>query len=71
MPALPWWFLAVFVIGANFVLWGAVGVIRLADSRKGRMARRAVFALGVDVAIWGMTCAMRLAQSRAARVARR
>ena len=71
MPALPWWFLAVFVIGANFVLWGAVGVIRLAESRKGRMARRAVFALGVNVAIWGMTCAMRLAQSRAVRVARR
>jgi poly-beta-1,6-N-acetyl-D-glucosamine synthase len=71
MPALPWWFLAVFVVGANFAIWGAVGVIRLAESRKGRMARRAVFALGVDFAIWGMTCAIRLNKSRAVRLARR
>ncbi len=71
MPALPWWFLAAFALGVNFALWGTIGMIRLADSRKARMARRAVFALGVDAAIWGMTAAIRLAQSRTARLARR
>jgi len=70
MPPLPWWFLAVFVVGANFAVWGAVGVIRLAESRKGRMARRAVLALGVNFAIWGMTCAIRLAGSRTVLLAR-
>ena len=71
MPALPWWFLAMFALGVNFAIWGTIGVIRLADSHKARMARRAVFALGVDVAIWGMTAAIRLAESRTARLARR
>jgi poly-beta-1,6-N-acetyl-D-glucosamine synthase len=44
MPVLPWWFLAVFVLGVNFVIWGTVGAIRLIDSRARRMAggRRAV-----------------------------
>jgi biofilm PGA synthesis N-glycosyltransferase PgaC len=71
MPPLPWWFLAVFVVGANFAVWGAVGVIRLTESRKGRMARRAVLALGVNFAIWGMTCTIRLAKSRTLLLARR
>ena len=38
---MPWWVLAVFVLGANFALWGAVGLVRLAESvaahrRRGR-----------------------------------
>jgi poly-beta-1,6-N-acetyl-D-glucosamine synthase len=40
MPVLPWWFLAVFVLGVNFIIWGTVGVIRLTESRTGRLARR-------------------------------
>jgi poly-beta-1,6-N-acetyl-D-glucosamine synthase len=40
MPSLPWWFLAVFVLGVNFVIWGAVGAIRLTESRAGRLGRR-------------------------------
>ncbi len=40
MPALPWWFLAVFVLGINFVIWGTVGAIRLAESRTAPLSRR-------------------------------
>ena len=29
---MPWWVLAVFVLGANFALWGSVGLVRLAES---------------------------------------
>ncbi len=29
---MPWWALAVLMLGANFALWGAVGLIRLAES---------------------------------------
>jgi poly-beta-1,6-N-acetyl-D-glucosamine synthase len=71
MPALPWWFLAMFALGVNFAIWGTIGVIRLAESRKARVARRAVFALGLDVAIWGMTAAIRLGESRTAALTRR
>jgi biofilm PGA synthesis N-glycosyltransferase PgaC len=39
MPVLPWWFLAVFVLGVNFVIWGSVGAIRLTESRAGRLSR--------------------------------
>jgi poly-beta-1,6-N-acetyl-D-glucosamine synthase len=39
MPALPWWFLALFVLGVNFVIWGSVGAIRLTESRAARLAR--------------------------------
>ena len=38
MPVLPWWFLAVFVLGVNFVIWGSVGAIRLTESRAGRLS---------------------------------
>jgi len=30
MPLVPWWFLALFVLGVNFAIWGTIGVIRLA-----------------------------------------
>jgi poly-beta-1,6-N-acetyl-D-glucosamine synthase len=40
MPALPWWFLALFVLGVNFALWGIVGVIRLAENRRARRSRQ-------------------------------
>src|ERR1039458_3166673 len=33
---MPWWVLAVFVLGANFALWGSVGLIRLGESVAGR-----------------------------------
>jgi poly-beta-1,6-N-acetyl-D-glucosamine synthase len=33
---MPWWVLAVFVLGANFALWGTVGLIRLAESLAAR-----------------------------------
>ena len=33
---MPWWVLAVFVLGANFALWGFVGLVRLAESVAGR-----------------------------------
>ena len=39
MPALPWWFLAVFVLGVNFAIWGTVGAIRLMESRAFARAR--------------------------------
>ena len=29
---MPWWVLLIFVLGANFALWGTVGLIRLAES---------------------------------------
>ena len=29
---VPWWLLAVLVFGANFALWGAVGLLRLVDA---------------------------------------
>ncbi len=42
MPSLPWWFLAVFVLGINFAIWGTVGVIRLMEARSAaRNSRRA------------------------------
>ncbi len=40
MPGLPWWFLAMFVLGVNFAIWGTVGVIRLAEARTARLSRR-------------------------------
>jgi biofilm PGA synthesis N-glycosyltransferase PgaC len=45
MPLVPWWFLAMFVLGVNFAIWGTIGVIRLAETRTGRLARRRVATL--------------------------
>ena len=43
---IPWWVLAVLVVGANFTLWGSVGALRLVEGlvrRAGeRVPRRAV-----------------------------
>ena len=36
---MPWWVLAVFVLGANFALWGSVGLVRLAESVAARRRR--------------------------------
>ncbi|HEX3389710.1 MAG TPA: glycosyltransferase family 2 protein, partial [Streptosporangiaceae bacterium] len=36
---MPWWVLAVFVLGANFALWGSVGLVRLAGSLAARRRR--------------------------------
>lgn len=38
---MPWWVLLIFVLGANFALWGTVGLIRLAESLAGRTTRLA------------------------------
>lgn len=38
---MPWWMLAVFVLGANFALWGSVGLVRLAESVAARRTGRA------------------------------
>jgi poly-beta-1,6-N-acetyl-D-glucosamine synthase len=40
MPVLPWWSLAVFVLGVNFAIWGTVGGIRLIESLARRLFRR-------------------------------
>ncbi|MDR7300169.1 glycosyltransferase family 2 protein [Haloactinomyces albus] len=47
---IPWWMLAVFVFGANFTLWGTIGLLRLLDgptTRRGgiRFASRGAHAL--------------------------
>jgi poly-beta-1,6-N-acetyl-D-glucosamine synthase len=44
MSRLPWWFLAMFVLGINFAIWGSIGVIRLAESGTARIKRRRVAA---------------------------
>jgi biofilm PGA synthesis N-glycosyltransferase PgaC len=33
---MPWWVLLIFVLGANFALWGTVGLVRLVESLAGR-----------------------------------
>ncbi len=38
---MPWWVLLIFVLGANFALWGTVGLVRLAESLAGRRGRGA------------------------------
>jgi poly-beta-1,6-N-acetyl-D-glucosamine synthase len=40
MPSMPWWFLAVFVLGVNFAFWGIIGVIRIAETYMARRSRR-------------------------------
>jgi len=37
---MPWWGLAVLVLGANFALWGAMGLVRLAESGTLRWRRK-------------------------------
>ncbi len=44
---MPWWVLAVFVLGANFALWGSVGLIRLGESVTGRRRRGQARATGL------------------------
>ena len=36
---MPWWVLLIFVLGANFALWGTVGLVRLAESLAGQRRR--------------------------------
>ena len=33
---MPWWVLAVLVLGANFALWGSAGLARLIESHASR-----------------------------------
>ena len=33
---MPWWVLLIFVLGANFALWGTVGLVRLVESLTGQ-----------------------------------
>ena len=44
---MPWWVLAVFVLGANFALWGSVGLIRLGESMAARRRRGRARATGL------------------------
>lgn len=37
---IPWWLLAPVVFGANFVLWGTIGLVRLLDDSATRTRRR-------------------------------
>ena len=37
---MPWWLLAIFVLGVNVALWGSLGLIRLGESAAGRRHRR-------------------------------
>ncbi len=49
---MPWWGFAVFAFGANFVLWGVIGIARLADEfHLARRCRRAG-ALMVALLLW-------------------
>ncbi len=49
---MPWWALAVLMLGANFALWGAVGLVRLAESVvAGWSAARALRAAPAPAAI--------------------
>ena len=34
---MPWWVLLIFMLGANFALWGTVGLVRLAESLAARL----------------------------------
>ena len=38
---MPWWALALFVLGANVAIWGSLGLIRLGGSAAGRWRPRA------------------------------
>jgi poly-beta-1,6-N-acetyl-D-glucosamine synthase len=50
---VPWWGLAVLVMGANFALWGSVGVCRLSELLMGKVrARRAARAESQGRAGW-------------------
>ena len=48
---MPWWVLLIFVLGANFALWGTVGLVRLAESLAAR--RRPGRVLTADLASTG------------------
>ncbi|MFR9728210.1 glycosyltransferase family 2 protein [Saccharopolyspora sp. MS10] len=37
---IPWWVLAIVVFGANFTLWGLIGLLRVLDGRIGALAGR-------------------------------
>jgi biofilm PGA synthesis N-glycosyltransferase PgaC len=51
---IPWWALALLVFGANFIVWGTVGVTRLVDELtfSRRRARRRRAALAKDSAAY-------------------
>jgi poly-beta-1,6-N-acetyl-D-glucosamine synthase len=46
---MPWWALAVLLLGANFALWGTIGLVRLAES--GTRRSRPVAATGGGLAV--------------------
>ena len=57
---MPWWVLAVFVLGANFALWGSVGLVRLAESlaarrRSGRVTATAPASRGDGETLMAVT----------------
>jgi poly-beta-1,6-N-acetyl-D-glucosamine synthase len=52
---MPWWVLAVFVLGANFALWGFVGLVRLAESVAGRRRRSGLASRGDGETLMAVT----------------
>jgi cellulose synthase/poly-beta-1,6-N-acetylglucosamine synthase-like glycosyltransferase len=52
---MPWWVLAVFVLGANFALWGFVGLVRLAESVAGRRRRSGLASRGGGETLMAVT----------------
>lgn len=38
---IPWWVLAIVVFGANFTLWGVIGMLRVLDGWRGSLLRGA------------------------------
>ena len=44
---IPWWMLLIFVLGANFALWGTVGLVRLAESLAARRRPGRVLTAGL------------------------
>ena len=47
---MPWWVLAVLLLGVNFAVWGAVGLVRLAESGARRSRHAVVRDGGLTVA---------------------
>jgi len=47
---MPWWALAVLLLGVNFAVWGAVGLVRLAESGARRSRHAVVRDGGLTVA---------------------
>jgi poly-beta-1,6-N-acetyl-D-glucosamine synthase len=50
---MPWWALAILLLGANFALWGVIGLVRLVEAGTRRARPRAVLAAASPAAPGG------------------